>query len=144
MKPLNVGLLGAGTVGGGVFNVLSRNHVEIERRAGRDIQITMVADINTARANEIVQGRAQIVNDAYTVINSPDIDVVIELIGGYGIAKELVLAAIAKGKHVVTANKALIAVHGNEIFAAAKAKGVIVAFEAVSYTHLTLPTKRIV
>lgn len=130
MKPLNVGLLGAGTVGGGVFNVLSRNHLEIERRAGRDIQITMVADINTARANEIVQGRAQIVNDAYTVINSPDIDVVIELIGGYGIAKELVLAAIAKGKHVVTANKALIAVHGNEIFAAAKAKGVIVAFEA--------------
>jgi homoserine dehydrogenase len=130
MKPLNVGLLGVGTVGGGVFNVLSRNHAEIERRAGRDIQISMVADINTARANEIVQGRAQIVNDAYTVINSPDIDVVIELIGGYGIAKELVLAAIAKGKHVVTANKALIAVHGNEIFAAAKARGVIVAFEA--------------
>ena len=136
MKPLNVGLLGAGTVGGGVFNVLSRNHVEIERRAGRDIQITMVADINTARANEIVQGRAQIVNDAYTVINSPDIDVVIELIGGYGIAKELVLAAIAKGKHVVTANKALIAVHGNEIFAAAKAKGVIVAFEAAVASNL--------
>ena len=130
MKPLNVGLLGAGTVGGGVFNVLYRNHVEIERRAGRDIQITMVADINTVKANEIVQGRAQIVIDAYQVINSPNIDVVIELIGGYGIAKELVLAAIANGKHVVTANKALIAVHGNEIFAAAKAKGVIVAFEA--------------
>ena len=130
MKPLNVGLLGAGTVGGGVFNVLYRNHVEIERRAGRDIQITMVADINTVKANEIVQGRAQIVSDAYQVINSPNIDVVIELIGGYGIAKELVLAAIANGKHVVTANKALIAVHGNEIFAAAKAKGVIVAFEA--------------
>ena len=130
MKPLNVGLLGAGTVGGGVLNVLYRNHVEIERRAGRDIQITMVADINTAKANEIVQGRAEIVSDAYQVINSPNIDVVIELIGGYGIAKELVLAAIAKGKHVVTANKALIAVHGNEIFAAAKAKGVIVAFEA--------------
>ena len=130
MKPLNVGLLGAGTVGGGVLNVLYRNHVEIERRAGRDIQITMVADINTVKANEIVQGRAQIVSDAYQVINSPNIDVVIELIGGYGIAKELVLAAIANGKHVVTANKALIAVHGNEIFAAAKAKGVIVAFEA--------------
>ena len=90
----------------------------------------MVADINTVKANEIVQGRAQIVIDAYQVINSPNIDVVIELIGGYGIAKELVLAAIANGKHVVTANKALIAVHGNEIFAAAKAKGVIVAFEA--------------
>ena len=130
MKPLNVGLLGAGTVGGGVFNVLYRNHVEIERRAGRYIQITMVADINTVKANEIVQGRAQIVSDAYQVFNSPNIDVVIELIGGYGIAKELVLAAIANGKHVVTANKALIAVHGNEIFAAAKAKGVIVAFEA--------------
>ena len=130
MKPLQVGLLGAGTVGGGVFSVLQRNHTEIERRAGRDIQIKMVADINTARAEEIVQGRAQIVNDAYQVIQNPEIDVVIELIGGYGIAKELVMAAIANGKHVVTANKALIAVHGNEIFAAAKEKGVIVAFEA--------------
>ena len=120
MKPLQVGLLGAGTVGGGVFSVLQRNHTEIERRAGRDIQIKMVADINTARAEEIVQGRAQIVNDAYQVIQNPEIDVVIELIGGYGIAKELVMAAIANGKHVVTANKALIAVHGNEIFATAK------------------------
>jgi homoserine dehydrogenase len=130
MKPLQVGLLGAGTVGGGVFSVLQRNHTEIERRAGRDIQIKMVAEINTARAEEIVQGRAQIVNDAYQVIQNPEIDVVIELIGGYGIAKELVMAAIANGKHVVTANKALIAVHGNEIFAEAKEKGVIVAFEA--------------
>jgi homoserine dehydrogenase len=90
----------------------------------------MVADINTVRAQEIVQGRAEIVSDAYQIINNPDIDVVIELIGGYGIAKELVLAAIAQGKHVVTANKALIAVHGNEIFAAAKKHGVMVAFEA--------------
>jgi homoserine dehydrogenase len=130
MKPLQVGLLGAGTVGGGVFSVLQRNHNEIERRAGRDIQIKVVADINTSRAEEIVQGRAKIVNDAYLVINDPEIDVVIELIGGYGIAKELVMAAIANGKHVVTANKALIAVHGNEIFALAKEKGVIVAFEA--------------
>ncbi len=130
MKPLQVGLLGAGTVGGGVFSVLQRNHNEIERRAGRDIQIKIVADINTSRAEEIVQGRAKIVNDAYLVINDPEIDVVIELIGGYGIAKELVMAAIANGKHVVTANKALIAVHGNEIFALAKEKGVIVAFEA--------------
>jgi len=130
MKPLQVGLLGAGTVGGGVFSVLQRNHNEIERRAGRDIQIKVVADINTSRAQEIVQGRAEIVNDAYLVINDPEIDVVIELIGGYGIAKELVMAAIANGKHVVTANKALIAVHGNEIFALAKEKGVIVAFEA--------------
>jgi homoserine dehydrogenase len=130
MKPLQVGLLGAGTVGGGVFSVLQRNHNEIERRAGRDIQIKVVADINTSRAQEIVQGRAEIVNDAYLVINDPEVDVVIELIGGYGIAKELVMAAIANGKHVVTANKALIAVHGNEIFALAKEKGVIVAFEA--------------
>ena len=130
MKPLQVGLLGAGTVGGGVFTVLQRNQLEIERRAGRQIQISMVADINTVRAQEIVQGRAEIVSDAYQIINNPDIDVVIELIGGYGIAKELVLAAIAQGKHVVTANKALIAVHGNEIFAAAKKHGVMVAFEA--------------
>jgi len=130
MKPLQVGLLGAGTVGGGVFTVLQRNQLEIERRAGRQIQISTVADINPARAEEIVQGRAAIVTDAYQIINNPDIDVVIELIGGYGIAKELVMAAITKGKHVVTANKALIAVHGNEIFAAAKKYGVIVAFEA--------------
>jgi homoserine dehydrogenase len=130
MKPLQVGLLGAGTVGGGVFNVLQRNQVEIERRAGREIQIKMVADINRVRAEEIVQGRAEVVTDAKAIIENPEIDVVIELIGGYGIAKDLVMAAIAQGKHVVTANKALIAVHGNEIFAAAKEKGVIVAFEA--------------
>jgi homoserine dehydrogenase len=130
MKPIQVGLLGAGTVGGGVFTVLQRNHEEIERRAGRGIQIAVVADLDTKRAQSIVQNRAKIVNDAYQVINDPEIEVVIELIGGYGIAKQLVLAAIAAGKHVVTANKALIAVHGNEIFAAARAKGVIVAFEA--------------
>lgn len=130
MKPIQVGLLGAGTVGGGVFTVLQRNHEEIERRAGRGIEIAVVADLNTERAKSIVQNRAKIVNDAYAVINDPSIEVVIELIGGYGIAKQLVLAAIEQGKHVVTANKALIAVHGNEIFAAARAKGVIVAFEA--------------
>ena len=130
MKPIQVGLLGIGTVGGGVFTVLQRNQEEIERRAGRGIQINTVADLNVKRAEEIVQGRAKVVADAKEVINNPEIEVVIELIGGYGIAKELVLAAINAGKHVVTANKALIAVHGNEIFAAAKAKGVIVAFEA--------------
>jgi len=130
MKALQVGLLGAGTVGGGVFNVLHRNQSEIERRAGRGIQIKVVADINPARAAAIVQNRAEIVSDAYAVIHDPEIDVVVELIGGYGIAKDLVLAAIAHGKHVVTANKALIAVHGNEIFAQARKKGVIVAFEA--------------
>ena len=130
MKPIQVGLLGIGTVGGGVFTVLQRNQEEIERRAGRGIEINTVADLNVARAEEIVKGRAKVVADAKDVINNPEIEVVIELIGGYGIAKELVLAAINAGKHVVTANKALIAVHGNEIFAAAKAKGVIVAFEA--------------
>ena len=130
MKPIQVGLLGIGTVGGGVFTVLQRNQEEIERRAGRGIEINTVADLNVARAEEIVKGRAKVVADAKEVINNPEIEVVIELIGGYGIAKELVLAAINAGKHVVTANKALIAVHGNEIFAAAKAKGVIVAFEA--------------
>ncbi len=130
MKPIQVGLLGAGTVGGGVFTVLQRNHEEIERRAGRGIEIAVVADLDQERAEQIVQKRARVVNDAYQVINDPEIEVVIELIGGYGIAKTLVLAAIAAGKHVVTANKALIAVHGNEIFAAARDRGVIVAFEA--------------
>ena len=130
MKPIQVGLLGIGTVGGGVFNVLERNQEEITRRAGRGIQIHTVADLDTKRAEELVKGRAKVVGDAKQVVNDPEIDVVVELIGGYGIAKELVLAAINNGKHVVTANKALLAVHGNEIFAAAQAKGVTVNFEA--------------
>jgi homoserine dehydrogenase len=130
MKPIQVGLLGIGTVGGGVFTVLERNQEEITRRAGRGIQIHTVADLNTQRAEELVKGRAKVVSDAKQVVNNPEIDVVVELIGGYGIAKELVLAAIQNGKHVVTANKALLAVHGNEIFAAAQAKGVTVNFEA--------------
>jgi homoserine dehydrogenase len=130
MKPIQVGLLGIGTVGGGVFNVLERNQEEITRRAGRGIQIHTVADLDTKRAEELVKGRAKVVGDAKLVVNNPEIDVVVELIGGYGIAKELVLAAINNGKHVVTANKALLAVHGNEIFAAAQAKGVTVNFEA--------------
>ncbi len=130
MKPIQVGLLGIGTVGGGVFTVLERNQEEIKRRAGRGIQVHTVADLDTKRAEELVKGRAKVVNDAKIVVNDPEIDVVVELIGGYGIAKELVLAAINQGKHVVTANKALLAVHGNEIFAAAQAKGVTVNFEA--------------
>ncbi len=130
MKPIQVGLLGIGTVGSGVFTVLARNQEEIQRRAGRGIRIHTVADLNTQRAQELVQGRAEVVNDARNVIQNPEIDIVVELIGGYGIAKDLVLEAIANGKHVVTANKALIAVHGNEIFKAAHAKGVMVAFEA--------------
>ncbi len=118
MKPIQVGLLGIGT------------QEEIRRRAGRGIEITMVADLDTARAQSIVGPDVKVVNDARAVIANPDIDIVIELIGGYGIAKALVMEAIAAGKHVVTANKALLAVHGTEIFAAASAKGVMVAFEA--------------
>lgn len=130
MKPIQVGLLGIGTVGSGVFNVLQRNQEEISRRAGCGIQITMVADLDVARAQSVVGEGVQVVSDARTIIANPDIDIVVELIGGYGIAKALVLEAIAAGKHVVTANKALLAVHGTEIFAAASAKGVMVAFEA--------------
>ncbi|MBX3622549.1 MAG: homoserine dehydrogenase [Rhizobacter sp.] len=130
MNPIQVGLLGIGTVGSGTFNVLQRNQEEIRRRAGRGIQITMVADLDTARARSVVGDAAKVVSDAREVIANPEIDIVIELIGGYGIAKTLVMEAIAAGKHVVTANKALLAVHGTEIFAAAHAKGVIVAFEA--------------
>ena len=130
MKPIQVGLLGIGVVGAGTFNVLKRNQEEIKRRAGRGIEITMVADLDTARATEIVGPGVKVVNDARAVIANPDIDIVIELIGGYGIAKQLVMEAIGAGKHVVTANKALLAVHGTEIFAAASAKGVMVAFEA--------------
>ncbi|KQO13667.1 homoserine dehydrogenase [Acidovorax sp. Leaf76] len=130
MKPIQVGLLGIGTVGSGVFNVLQRNQEEIRRRAGRGIEITMVADLDVDRAKAAVGDGIEVVNDARAIIANPDIDIVIELIGGYGIARALVLEAIAAGKHVVTANKALLAVHGTEIFAAASAKGVMVAFEA--------------
>src|SRR5574343_1950462 len=130
MKPIQVGLLGIGTVGSGVFNVLQRNQDEIRRRAGCGIEIAMVADLDVERAKSVVGPSVQVVNDARAIIANPDIDIVIELIGGYGVAKALVLEAIAAGKHVVTANKALLAVHGNEIFAAAQRKGVMVAFEA--------------
>ena len=130
MKSIQVGLLGIGTVGSGVFNVLQRNQSEIVRRAGRGIEIAMVADLDTARAQAAVGPDVKVVSDARAVIANPDIDVVIELIGGYGIAKQLVLEAIEAGKHVVTANKALLAVHGTEIFAAASRKGVMVMFEA--------------
>ncbi|HLO93391.1 MAG TPA: homoserine dehydrogenase [Burkholderiaceae bacterium] len=130
MKAIKVGLLGIGTVGSGTFNVLRRNQAEIRGRAGRGIEIAMVADLDVERARAIVGDAAQVVGDARQVIANPEIDIVIELIGGYGIAKTLVLEAIAAGKHVVTANKALLAVHGTEIFAAAREKGVMVAFEA--------------
>ena len=119
MKPIQVGLLGIGTVGRGTFEVLQRNQEEIQRRAGRGIEISMVADLDTARAQAAVGPSVKVVNDARAIIANPDIDIVIELIGGYGIAKALVMEAIAAGKHVVTANKALLSAHGPELFALA-------------------------
>jgi len=130
MAPIAVGLLGIGTVGGGTWDVLNRNAGEIRRRAGRAIRITRVADKDVKKARRLVDGRAQVCGNAREVVRAPDIDIVVELIGGTGIAKDLVLEAIANGKHVVTANKALLAKHGNRIFAAAQKKGVMVAFEA--------------
>jgi len=130
VKPINVGLLGIGTVGGGTWEVLRRNADEIQRRAGRRIRITRVADKDLARARRVTQGRAKLTANAHEVTRAPDVDIVVELIGGTKIAKELVLDAIAHGKHVVTANKALLAAHGNAIFAAALKKDVMVAFEA--------------
>jgi len=129
MKPINAGLLGIGTVGGGTWTVLARNREEISRRAGRDIRISVVADKETAKAKKLTGGDARVVADAFAVVRDPEVDIVIELIGGTTVAKDLVLAAIQNGKHVVTANKALLATHGNEIFSAAQKKGVMVAFE---------------
>ena len=130
MKPINVGLLGTGTVGGGTFTVLKRNADEIARRAGREIRITTAADRNLDLARQVTGDSVKLTDDAFAVVRDPEIDIVIELIGGCTAAKDLVLAAIENGKHVVTANKALLAVHGNEIFAAARARDVMVAFEA--------------
>ena len=130
MKPINVGLLGIGTVGGGTWTVLTRNQEEITRRAGRPIRITAVADRNLELARSLVGDQVKLTDDAFALVKDPDIDIIVELIGGYTTARELVLQAIDNGKHVVTANKALLAVHGNEIFAAAQKKGVMVAFEA--------------
>ena len=130
MKPIQVGLMGLGTVGSGVFKVLQRNQEEIQRRAGRGIELSVVSRRDLEQARAIVGDQAAIVADARQIIANPDIDIVVELIGGCEIARQLVLEAIAAGKHVVTANKALIAVHGTEIFAAAHAKGVMIGFEA--------------
>lgn len=129
-KPLRVALLGLGTVGSGTFNVLKDNASEIERRVGFPIQIKVIADLNTEKASELAGPGVEVLGDAFEAVKRDDIDVVVELIGGYTIAKQLVLAAINAGKHVVTANKALLAVHGDEIFAAAEANNVMVAFEA--------------
>lgn len=130
MNPIQIGLLGVGTVGGGTYTVLKRNREEIARRAGREIVIKMIADTNLERARSLADPGVIVTGDGHEVTKNPDIDIVVELIGGQTIAKELILEAIANGKHVVTANKALLANHGTEIFAAARAKGVIVAFEA--------------
>ena len=130
MKPIQVGLMGLGTVGSGVFEVLQRNQEEIKRRAGRGIALTMVSRRDVAKAKALVGDHAKVVADAREIIANPAIDIVVELIGGTGIARDLMLEAIAARKHVVTANKALLAVHGTEIFAAARERGVMVAFEA--------------
>ena len=130
LAPVRVGLLGIGTVGAGTFAVLTRNQLEITRRAGRGIEIAAVARRDVARARELVGERARVTDDAFSIVRDPEIEVVVELIGGCDLARLLVLEAIAQRKHVVTANKALLAVHGNEIFAAASRKGVMVAFEA--------------
>ena len=130
MNPIQIGLLGVGTVGGGTCTVLKRNREEIARRAGREIVVKMIADTNLERARSLADAGVIVTADGHEVTRNPDIDIVVELIGGQTIAKELILEAIANGKHVVTANKALLANHGTEIFAAARAKGVIVAFEA--------------
>ena len=130
MNPIKVGLLGIGTVGSGVYNVLNRNQSVIKARAGRGIEIAVVADRDVERARSLVDASTEVVADAFELVQRPDIDIVIELIGGYTVAKDLVMQAIENGKHVVTANKALLAVHGTEIFAAAQRKGVMVAFEA--------------
>lgn len=130
MKPINIGLLGIGTVGGGTYTVLKRNQEEIARRAGREIKVTMIADRDLDRARSFADHDVIVTDNAHEVTTHPDIDIVVELIGGQTIAKDLILEALAHGKHVVTANKALLANHGTEIFAAARAKGVIIAFEA--------------
>jgi len=130
MNSIKVGLLGIGTVGSGTFEVLRRNQAEIRRRAGRGIEIVAVSRRDTAQAQRIVGNAATVHADPFEIVRNPAIDIVIELIGGTTVARELVLEAISRGKHVVTANKALLAVHGSEIFAAARAKGVMVAFEA--------------
>lgn len=136
--PLRVGMLGLGTVGSGTYRVLQRNAEVIAARTGRHIEITTVAVRHLSRAANIVGREVVLTDDPFSVVNNPEIDVVVEVIGGTTPARALVLQAIANGKHVVTANKALLAIHGREIFAAAQAQGVVVAYEgavAVSIPH---------
>ena len=130
MHPIRIGLLGLGNVGKGVYTVLRRNQEEIRGRAGRGIEVAAIAVRDVARARAYVGSEVEVTDDAASLVKRPDIDIVVELIGGYTVAREMVLEAIAQGKHVVTANKALLAVHGSEIFKAAQKQGVMVAFEA--------------
>ncbi|MGZ8214471.1 MAG: homoserine dehydrogenase [Methylosarcina sp.] len=130
MKPVKVGILGLGTVGGGTVSVLKRNAAEIARRAGREILITRASAKDITKPRICDTAGIRLTTDPFEIIDDPEIDIVLELIGGAGPVKDMVLKAIANGKHVVTANKSLIALHGNEIFAKASAQGVIVAFEA--------------
>ena len=130
MKPMNVGLLGLGTVGGGTLTVLRRNAAEITRRAGREIRVTMAAARDLDKAKHYASAGLMLTDNPFAVVDNLDIDIVVEMMGGISPAKELILRAIENGKHVVTANKALIANHGTEIFAAAQKKVVVVAFEA--------------
>lgn len=130
MKPVKIGVLGLGTVGGGTINVLKRNAAEIARRAGREIMVTRASAKDLTRSRICDTRGITLTTDPFAIVNDPEIDIILELIGGQTLAKDLVLQAIANGKHVVTANKALIALHGNEIFKTASAKGVMIAFEA--------------
>lgn len=130
MKPLQIGLIGFGTVGSSSYQLLIRNQDQIQRRLGRRLVISMVADLDTAKVKAVVGNDCQVVSDANEILANPDIDTVIELIGGYGFALEVILKAIESGKHVVTANKALLAIHGAKVFEAARKKGVMIGFEA--------------
>lgn len=130
MQSVKIGILGLGTVGSGTVSVLKRNAREISRRAGRDIEIFAAADKELDKARSCDLTGINLTEDAFSVVNNPDIQIVVELIGGTGVARDLVMQAIENGKHVVTANKALIAMHGNELFAKAQEKGVTIAFEA--------------
>jgi len=130
LKPLQIGLIGFGTVGSSTYQLLIRNQDQIQRRLGRRLVISMVADLDTAKVKSVVGNDCQVVSDANEILANPDIDTVIELIGGYGFALEVILKAIESGKHVVTANKALLAIHGAKVFEAARKKGVMIGFEA--------------
>lgn len=130
MNPVKIGILGLGTVGCGTVKVLQRNAAEITRRAGREIQVVQASARDLKKKRDCSVEGIKLTTKPEEVVRNPEIDVIVELIGGYDLARELVLEAINNGKHVVTANKALVAVHGNEIFQAAQAKGVMVAFEA--------------